>query len=112
MDGLTVTRGNGLLRGGGIRNDGTLTLSDAVVSDNVVVGLPGVAPATAALGGGIYNSGALTVLRTTFARNQVLRRGRPPGRPRQRRAGRGHLLDLARRRPGGFGRRQPLHVRR
>jgi hypothetical protein len=72
MDGLTVTRGNGLLRGGGIRNDGNLALSDAVVSDNVVVGLPGATPSVAALGGGIYNSGTLTVLRTTFARNQSL----------------------------------------
>src|SRR5262245_44941075 len=61
MDGLTVTRGNGQVWGGGIRNDGTLTLSDAVVSDNVVVGLPGAGPNVAAFGGGIYSSGSLTV---------------------------------------------------
>src|SRR5262245_24260783 len=81
IDGLTVTRGNGLLRGGGIRNDGTLTLSDAVVSDNMVVGLPGATPATAAFGGGIYNSGILTVLRTTFARNQAVGAAGNPGGP-------------------------------
>ncbi len=81
MDGLTVTRGNGLLRGGGIRNDGTLTLSDAVVSDNVVVGLPGANPGVAAFGGGIYNSGTLTVLRTTFARNQAVGAAGNPGGP-------------------------------
>ena len=81
MDGLTVTHGNGLLRGGGIRNDGTLTLSDAVVSDNVVVGLPGAGPAVAAFGGGIYNSGALTVLHTTFARNRAVGADGNPGGP-------------------------------
>jgi hypothetical protein len=81
MDGLTVTHGHGLLRGGGIRNDGTLTLSDAVVSDNVVVGLPGATPSVAALGGGIYNSGTLTVLGTTFARNQSLGSAGNPGGP-------------------------------
>jgi hypothetical protein len=70
MDGLTVTHGNGLQRGGGIRNDGTLTLSDAVVSNNKVVGIPGVGPATAAFGGGLYNSGVLTILNTTFAGNR------------------------------------------
>src|SRR5262245_4450504 len=37
MDGLTITHGNGVRWGGGIWNDGTLTLSNAVVSDNVVV---------------------------------------------------------------------------
>jgi hypothetical protein len=81
IDGLTVTHGSALLRGGGIRNDGTLTLSDAVVSDNVVRGLPGATPTTAALGGGIYNSGSLTVLRTTFARNQSLGAAGNPGGP-------------------------------
>jgi hypothetical protein len=81
MDGLTVTRGNGLLWGGGIRNDGTLTLSDAVVSDNVVVGLPGQGPAVAAFGGGIYNTGALTVRHTTFARNRAAGAAGDPGGP-------------------------------
>jgi hypothetical protein len=81
MDGLTVTRGNGRLWGGGIRNDGTLTLSDAVVSDNVVVGLPGQGPGVTAFGGGIYNSGALTVLQTTFARNRAAGAAGVPGGP-------------------------------
>lgn len=81
LDGLTVTRGSALLRGGGIRNDGTLTLTDAVVSDNRVTGLPGAVPTVAALGGGIYNSGALTVLRTTFARNVAQGATGNPGGP-------------------------------
>jgi fibronectin-binding autotransporter adhesin len=81
IDGLTVTRGNALLRGGGIRNDGTLTLTDAVVSDNRVTGLPGAVPTVAALGGGIYNSGALAVARTTFARNVAQGATGNPGGP-------------------------------
>jgi hypothetical protein len=81
MDGLTVTRGNGLLRGGGIRNDGTLTLSRAVVSDNVVVGTPGASPSTAAFGGGIFSTGTLTVLHTTFARNRAVGADGDPGGP-------------------------------
>src|SRR5262245_59726583 len=81
MDGLTITRGNGLRWGGGIWNDGTLTLSNAVVSDNVVVGLPGVGPTVSAFGGGIYNPGALTVLHTTFARNRAAGAAGNPGGP-------------------------------
>jgi hypothetical protein len=81
IDGLTVTRGNALRWGGGIWNDGALTLSNAVVSDNVVVGLPGVGPTFSAFGGGIYNPGALTVLNTTFARNRAAGADGNPGGP-------------------------------
>ena len=81
IDGLTVTRGRGLLRGGGILNAGTLTLSDAVVSDNVVVGLPGATPASDAMGGGILNNGTLTVRHTTFVHNRSLGADGNPGGP-------------------------------
>jgi hypothetical protein len=70
IDALTVTHGHALLRGGGILNAGTLTLSDAVVSDNQVVGLPGVGMGVDAFGGGILNTGALTVSHTRFADNR------------------------------------------
>jgi hypothetical protein len=70
IDGLTITRGNALLRGGGIWNFGTLTLSHSVVSDNAVVGLPGVGPAVDAMGGGILNNGTLTVSHTVFVGNR------------------------------------------
>jgi hypothetical protein len=79
MDGLTVTRGNAQFRGGGIRNDGTLTLSRAVVSDNVVVGLPGDLPAVNSFGGGIFNTGTLTALHTTFAGNRAIGADGVPG---------------------------------
>ena len=81
IDDLTITRGHGLLRGGGILNAGTLTLSDAVVSDNVVVGLPGATPASDAMGGGILNNGTLTVRHTTFVHNQSLGAAGNPGGP-------------------------------
>jgi hypothetical protein len=70
IDGLTVTHGHALLRGGGILNDGALTLSHAVVSDNQVVGLPGVGMGVDAFGGGILNTGTLTVNHTRFADNR------------------------------------------
>lgn len=81
IDGLTVTHGRGLLRGGGIVNAGTLTLTRAVVSDNVVVGLPGATMASDAFGGGILNTGALTVSHTLFAGNRSLGGDGLPGGP-------------------------------
>jgi hypothetical protein len=81
IDDLTITRGHGLLRGGGILNAGTLTLSDAVVSENVVVGLPGATPAQDAMGGGILNNGSLTVRHTSFVHNQSLGAAGNPGGP-------------------------------
>ena len=81
IDDLTITRGHGLLRGGGILNAGNLTLSDAVVSDNVVVGLPGATPASDAMGGGILNNGTLTVRHTSFVHNRSLGAAGNPGGP-------------------------------
>ncbi len=81
IDDLTVTRGRALLQGGGIRNAGTLTLSHAVVSDNVVVGLPGATPTVDAMGGGIRNTGTLTVRHTVFVGNQSLGAAGDPGGP-------------------------------
>jgi hypothetical protein len=70
IDGLTITHGHALLQGGGILNAGNLTLSRAVVSDNVVIGLPGATAASDAMGGGIRNTGTLNVLHTTFVNNR------------------------------------------
>src|SRR4051812_48878130 len=81
IDGLTVTHGHGLLRGGGILNAGTLTLSHAVVSDNVVVGLPGAVMAVDAFGGGILNRGTLAVDHTTFVHNRSVGGDGNPGGP-------------------------------
>jgi hypothetical protein len=81
IDDLTVTHGHGLLRGGGILNAGTLTLTNAVVSDNVVVGRPGAVMAVDAFGGGILNTGTLTVCDSTFVHNRSLGADGNPGGP-------------------------------
>jgi hypothetical protein len=70
IDGLTVTHGRALLRGGGIWNLGSLTLSDAVVSNNVVFGVPGSTQAEDPQGGGLLNNGTVNVSRTVFSGNR------------------------------------------
>jgi hypothetical protein len=80
IEDLTVTHGHAF-RGGGILNAGTLTLSDAVVSDNQVVGLPGATMASDAFGGGILNRGTLTVRDTTFVHNRSIGGDGAPGGP-------------------------------
>jgi len=61
MSGLTITQGDatGFEDGGGIYNNGTLTLTDCVVSDSTTVND----------GGGIDNSGTLTLRNTTVSGN-------------------------------------------
>jgi hypothetical protein len=81
IDGLTITHGHVLLRGGGIRNDGTLTLSHAVVSDNEVIGLPGFGSAVDPLGGGIFNTGSLAVHHSLFIGNRSTGADGLPGGP-------------------------------
>jgi hypothetical protein len=61
--GLTVAEGAGA-SGGGISNDGTLTVTDAVLSDNTVT-----AADAASTGGGIANRGTLTLIRSTVSGN-------------------------------------------
>jgi hypothetical protein len=74
IDGLSITHGRAIGQGGGILNAGTLTVSSAILSHNVVVGLPGATPGTVvdAFGGGIRNTGTLTVLHTRFVHNQAI----------------------------------------
>lgn len=74
IDGLTVTHGRAVGRGGGIWNAGTLTVANAIVSDNTVVGVPGATPGAVvdAFGGGIFNAGALTARDSEFVRNQAV----------------------------------------
>lgn len=74
IDGLTITHGRAVVRGGGILNAGTLTVSNVVLSDNLVVGVPGATPGAVvdAFGGGIFNSGDLAVRSSGFFRNQAI----------------------------------------
>jgi len=74
IDDLTVTNGRAVWRGGGILNAGTLTVSGVILSDNVVVGVPGATLGAVldAFGGGIFNSGTLTVRDSGFVHNQAI----------------------------------------
>jgi hypothetical protein len=61
LKGLTIRYGKPAIRdehGGGIMNDGTLTLENCVVTNNVADG-----------GGGIWNRGALTIINSTISNN-------------------------------------------
>src|SRR5262249_48768584 len=64
ISGLTITGGNAgpSGNGGGISNQGKLTLTDCTISDN---------SALDALGGGIYNTGRLTVIDSTISDNST-----------------------------------------
>jgi predicted outer membrane repeat protein len=62
---LTITDGNAL-EGGGIFNDGMLTVQNSTFSGNS-------APSVA--GGGIYNYGTLTVQNSTFSDNSTIAEG-------------------------------------
>jgi hypothetical protein len=64
ISGITITDGNPALFGGGIRNQGTLTLTDSTVSGN-----------SAYDGGGIYNSGTLILSNSTISGNSASSRG-------------------------------------
>jgi CSLREA domain-containing protein len=64
IGGLTISGGRAEL-GGGIYNDGTLTLTDSTVSDNKAI----VGPSSIFGGGGVYNSGILTLSNSTVSGN-------------------------------------------
>lgn len=72
IDSLTITHGRAVGQGGGILNAGTLTVSNAILSDNMVAGIPGASLSAVvdAFGGGIFNMGALTVRSSDFVHNQ------------------------------------------
>ncbi len=74
IDGLTVTHGRAVGRGGGILNAGTLTVSHAILSDNLVGGVPGASLGTVvdAFGGGLFNAGTLTVRSSSFVHNRAI----------------------------------------
>ncbi len=80
ITGVTIQHGRVTGDGGGILNNGgRLSLSSAVVANNVAVGSPGSfgggngGNGGAGQGGGIFNeAGSLTVTRTTIASNQAI----------------------------------------
>jgi len=60
--GLTITDGDASVSGGGVDNNGTLTISNCTVSDN---------QAPEGDGGGVENDGTLTVSSSTFSANSA-----------------------------------------
>jgi hypothetical protein len=66
LSGLTITHGKGGFSGGGILNNGTLTVSDSTFSANSVSSSNGFAS-----GGGIDNDSTATVSDSTFSGNTV-----------------------------------------
>ena len=65
MNDLTIRNGSVTnTRGGGISNDGALTINDSSILENEAQGSPGS-------GGGIYNDGTLTVARTIIDGNSA-----------------------------------------
>ena len=75
LQGLDILNGidsSTSLRGGGIRNDGTLTVTNSTISGNGVKIPPFNYPYNYIfLGGGIYNQGTLTVRGSTFSDNSA-----------------------------------------
>jgi CSLREA domain-containing protein len=61
LSGLTITEGNVTGSGGGIRNSGTLTVTNCQISGNTA----------STFGGGIFNNGTLTVTGSTIANNNA-----------------------------------------
>ncbi len=59
MQAITITRGNVASSGGGIRNEGTLSVVNSTISHNTASNH----------GGGIYNDGTLSVVNSTISHN-------------------------------------------
>lgn len=72
IDDLTVAHGRALAQGGGILNAGNLTLTNVIISDNQVVGIPGATTVVDAFGGGVFNSAILTVSGSRFVHNRSI----------------------------------------
>lgn len=62
MSGVTIENGNSQNVGGGLFNNGTLTMTNCTVSNNIATGIN-------EWGGGIYNSGQLNLIKSTVANN-------------------------------------------
>jgi hypothetical protein len=74
ISGLTIANGRGFALGGGIMNNGALTITNSAVSGNVTFSIL----ETGGVGGGIYNHGALTVANSSISGN-VASGGLPGG---------------------------------
>lgn len=62
LDGVTVTKGNNSLEGGGISNNGVLALTNSTVTENV----------SGTGGGGIFNFRVVTITNSTISNNSAV----------------------------------------
>lgn len=70
INGLTITNTyNGAAGGGGISNEGVLTLSNSIITGNIVKNNVTIYGTNYGYGGGIYNTGSLTVNNSTISGN-------------------------------------------
>ncbi|MBW4569340.1 MAG: DUF4114 domain-containing protein [Tolypothrix carrinoi HA7290-LM1] len=70
LDGLTIANGKAN-EGGGIYNDGILTVTNSTITGNSASGTGVAYTDTDGLGGGIYNEGTLTVIDSTISGNEA-----------------------------------------
>ncbi|GAX40857.1 Na-Ca exchanger/integrin-beta4 [Tolypothrix sp. NIES-4075] len=70
IDALTIAKGKAN-EGGGIYNDGTLTLTNSTIIGNSASGTGLYVSDIDGLGGGIYNEGTLTVINSTISGNSA-----------------------------------------
>ncbi|MGI8499741.1 MAG: DUF4114 domain-containing protein [Hassallia sp.] len=70
IDGLTIAKGKAN-EGGGIYNDGTLTVTNSTITGNSASGTGIAYTDTDGLGGGIYNEGTLAVINSTITANSA-----------------------------------------
>src|SRR5215469_4611837 len=75
LSNLTLQNGNAI-RGAGVYNQGTLTINDSVISENLAKGHSSL---LYGLGGGIYNNGTLTINRSTIMANEAYAISRASG---------------------------------
>ncbi len=66
LSGLTISGGSTASNGGGIYNEGTLTITDSLVTNNQAIGSSSLSD-----GGGIYNDGTLTISDSSITDNKA-----------------------------------------
>lgn len=72
ISGLTIRNGRARPAGGGIVNNGTLTISQVTVTQNTVYNTCSIIISCGSVGGGIWNSGRLIVSSSTVSNNHAI----------------------------------------
>lgn len=72
ISGLTIRNGRAKFAGGGIVNNGTLTISDVIVTQNTTYNTCSIIVSCGSVGGGVWNSGRLTINGSTVSSNVAI----------------------------------------